>query len=938
MDADAANPSYKVDLNIPAECVTFRIIIKNNVYDLKCKSGLTTKLLNGRIISKEILTTEKKVVFTVEFTPSEAHIFNYLLDRSDLSINELFDAVYAARKFFEEYDITCKSQTSIDKYIASLSSYQRTWTGLTTKPDYNLTIFSNRMLPYFSLECMDWVKANLDTLKGDYPAELLEAKKKHEIANGSSKDDYHEEMSLATRNNNFLEWQVLPLDKYPDMDNLINRIQLLMKIGLKRQAIVMICKLMLSPRECHIVKRPEIWEILMPEMTNKDFDILIKYCMYYALYIMRQEETIMFSQVNTLSRVLFKLEEANKLPSFGGCHIDRNPYIIQLTNDTPLGQCMPFYLHGKRRLNSKQEFQRRFDIATGGAFKGFDLKSINAAVTGSILIPCVHRSPLEDGFEDVEWVRDRETVELKFPYMTDTPVTQEDVAFANYLEYYYPSYVSLTDDDYKKQVLGIGDKLKPNERHVNPNEVLNESLDYEDGTLATTQQFGGIAKASANEEKNYDAEYEAPKKKAAVKSSKVSKVTVSKKLATKKVIKKLNKKVVEEEDEPEPEVVPEEDPEDSGAELDDVQLASHEKPDQEIQEDVEDAAQDADHNDVEDAGAATQEQKSTEQPVEKKEDEVKILDPSSAENKTQRNATEYNQLADIDISITTRDQSVFKERALQLYEVIRKNCQHRGAVHIKEVKTIASVKYKIYGPGISRPMDIFRIPYDPVKMVKKFHVHAVKMFYDGNVTMFRSCVSCLLSGVGENYKWFSCNKVPADVLLKYAQRGITIILNSKEREAVSKYIMSNERWGNVLTKLGINPTKIYCCATAGHPFFRPGMYDCGIRLSLRKFERDSEGLYANTLTVPQHRHVYPYGEVLTHDAKKIYMPDVRLINSILDHIENGDAVVENADENLEDGDNDVCDVNEDGIEDDCNADANELDLPDIGRIDDEDDA
>jgi hypothetical protein len=202
---------------------------------------------------------------------------------------------------------------------------------------------------------------------------------------------------------------------------------------------------MLSPRDCHIIKSPEIYTILDAEYpNNKDFEVLIKYCMYYAMYIMRQEETIMFSNVNIKSRVLFKLDEANKLPIFKTRHIDSNPYIIQLTDDTPLGQTMPFYLHGERRINSKEEFMRRFNIASGGAFKGIDLKAINAAISGSILIPCVHRSPLES-LSGTILDRTRETIECKYPYMIDTPQTPEDIAFANYLEYYYPSYVSYTD-------------------------------------------------------------------------------------------------------------------------------------------------------------------------------------------------------------------------------------------------------------------------------------------------------------------------------------------------------------------------------------------------------------------------------------------------------------------------------------------------------------
>ena len=811
LNVDTINASHSGDLNVPAEYADYRIIVSNNVYNLPCKSSLTTKLLDSKKVIRQVDNELKRFLFITTFSKEEAHIFNYILDRSDLVVNDMFCAILAAYQFFTEYEISCKTVINIDKYINCLGNYKRTWTGLTSKPDYNLTIFTNRTLPYFSLECMDWVKANIDTLKGDYPAELAEARKAKIAGHATVTDDYHEEMRLIQKNNNFLEWQLLPIDKYPNMKTLISQIETLSLLGLKRQALSMICKLMISPRECHIIKCPEIWRIIGDELSNSDFLVLIKYCMFYAMYILKQEETIMFSQINTKSRVLFTLEEARTLPTFNGGHIERSPYMIQLTNDTPIGQTMPFYLQGNRYINSKEEFERRLFIASGGAFKGVDFKNIGAAITGSILLPCAHRSPLEDGFELAEWDRSRKTINVQYPYMIDTPTTTEDIAFANYLEYYYPSYVSLTDEDYKKQVLSA--KMQSNESVVESGE-----LEY-DNSDDIPKIIGGVKVLNDRETKldipvYEDNQPETPKQKIQV-----------------------------------------------------VRVKPQEIPAAALPENA------APNNSV--------------------------LDPDTAENKTQRNATEYNQLADIDISITTSNVSVFKERALALYETIRKNCEHRGAVHIKEIKTIASIKYKVYGPGIPRPMDIFRIPYDPAKMVKKFHVNAVKMYYDGNVTLVRSCVSCLLSGVGETYKWFSCNKIPADVLLKYAQRGFSIVLNTKERDAISKYIMASERWGNMLKTLNIKPKKIYCCVTKNHPFFRPGIYNCGIRLGLRKFERDVENLYTNTLVIEKPKHVYPYGEVLTNDLKNIYMPDISLIPAILDYIDNSSIITDSTDNSID---------------------------------------
>lgn len=756
--------SQNSDLSIPIELSKFHVVLRNNVYPIECRAGLSMRLLSSKHITRTIIEAEHTIAFETVFTESEDYLFNSVLDKADISADELFAALKAADAFFTSYEVSRKTQLSIDQHINGLGKYVTTWLGLTTKPDYNLTLFKNRTLPYFNVENKEWAKANMSSKgKTDYPVEISNPETAVMIKQ-STTNEYDEELKCAQFNNNFAEWGVLPIEAYANMNLIIEKIQTLFKLGLKRQGLSMICRYMLSPQECHIIREPAIWEILDRELVNKHINEIVRYCMFYSMYILRHEETIMFSQVNVKSRVLFKIDQAAKLNSFHLSHIEKSPYIIQLTQDTPLGQCMPMYLSGKRSINTLTEFKRRFNIVTGGAFNGVDFKAYDACITGSILIPCVHKSPLENGFDDVDWNRDRST-KLSHPYMIDTPTTAEDFAFANYLEYYYPSYVSLTDSDFREQVLGA----ESQQQYETPKD--EGDLIYESDTTTIPSNLGGIRTSEA--------------------------------------VKKDNV------------------------------VASP----------------------------------------------VKL---GETENKSQKNATEYNQLADIDVAISTWDHNVFKERVFKLYQEIVNNCKHRGPVYIKEVITIASIKYKIYGPGLPRPMDVFRVPYDFVKMVKKFHVHCVKMFYNGDVTLFRSCVSCLLSGVGESYKWFSCNKVPADVLLKYAQRGFTIILNSKERETISKYVKDNDRWGTMFKMINIEPEKIYCCVTENHPFFRPGLHKCGIRMGLRKFERDNNNLYPNILVVSKPRQVFSYGEVITHDMTKVYPPNVRLINSVLDLIEYGD--------------------------------------------------
>jgi hypothetical protein len=743
--------------NIPIECMGYTIYMKTNIYTFRLKNPLFVKYINKKVITRTINNKLQSLTLKFNISAEEQHIFNNIFDYSDCDIDEITDVLTIANVYFDEYNVSRKTQNTIDKYILNTYKSDNIWKNLTNKPDYNLCIFKKRMLPYYHLECKDWVKANLEAVRENYPPEIM-----RELNSVDSKSDWTDEniLNTVTRNNNFLGWGVLHIDKYPDIQILAKRIILYYNLGLQRQALTLFLKLMLSPKECHIIKIPELWCLFKPHMCNSHIEEIVKYCYYYAMYILRHEETVMFSQVHTKYRVLFSLEEASALPQFHGTHIERNPYILQLTHNTRVSECIPFYVHGKRYINTDREFRRRFSLATGDAFKNVDLAKLRAAITGSILIPCVHKSPLEKDFSDINWVRERINIKTNFPFMVDTPESPEDYAFLNYLEYYYPSYVSLTDKDYKKQV------LQPNTVVITDNDIVHD----EDDVCGNQQSF---------EELTFNASKD-----------------------------------------------------------------------------------------------------------------IKINNTEPSEHKNIRPSVDYNQLADIDISITARDFDVFKNNTILLYDQIKDNCAHRGDVYIKEIKTLSSVKFKIYGPGLPRPMDIFRIPYEPAKMIKKFHVHAVKMYYDNNITMFRSCIACLLSGVGETYKWFSCNKVPIDVLLKYTQRGLSIILNKKERSAISKYLESNDRWGKMLKYLKIPADKIYQCTTESHPFFKPDLYDCGVRMNLRKFTRTCDSLYIGSLVVEYPKTDYPYGVLLIKDNSKQYPPNTQFINDCINYVES-EAVDDN---------------------------------------------
>jgi len=669
----------------------------------------------------DAIISDRLVSDTLHLEPNEQHIFNHLLKFSELQSVDMINLLRAAHRYFVLYEPPMIVVRFIDEYIATFSHGLTTaWSLLTRKTDFNLYQFKHRMLPK-DIENKEWQRIAADAKAEDYPEELTIAEDFDEAMLNTSDAD------PKVTDSNYAALEILHHTDYPNEAELTLFITTCFELGMKRQALTAYLKFLMSPKTCHLVKNAELYKLFTTaqaatpaQATSQVARELVSYASYYALYLLRQEETILYTNVPAWSRVLFTHAQAYNIQSFNHEHIERDPHIQQLTAGYRLSNCCLMYLREPRAINDYQTFTHRFNLATGGAFVGLNLRELNAAVTGSILIPCVHKSPLERGFEEI--------TDFKRRHLVDPA----DQPFLNYLEFYYPGYESLTDEEYTEAVLKPGDLIE------------------------------------------------------------------------------------------------------SASEID-------------YQQD--------------------QDQEQQAEPRFEKENKSAVL-------------VNYNQLADIDVSITTRDHNEFKRRVLIIYNQIVKNCQHRGTIRIKEIKTIASVKYSIFGTGLPRPIEIFRTYCDPIRMVKKFHVHAVKMFYDGELTLFRACVASLLSGVGDSYKWFSCNKVPADVLLKYAQRGISVILNKSERRAVSTYMASSKRWSTTTDAKDADHFGLF---NIGHPFYTP--INSGIRLGLRQFNRLKPFLPMTGKLPVSQPEKKSESMIKIKTSQCIYQPDVASVLRVIEQVQ-----------------------------------------------------
>ena len=211
------------------------------------------------------------------------------------------------------------------------------------------------------------------------------------------------------------------------------------------------------------------------------------------------------------------------------------------------------------------------------------------------------------------------------------------------------------------------------------------------------------------------------------------------------------------------------------------------------------------------------------------------VDPNDFEGFVHRSKlyypTEGEMASDIDLAISRKGYKEFIRVANEIIEIMNRNMESKGGKFtVVEDCTSSGVRFHLSHPVMKRKIEIFRTPSSLTKLVSGFHVPCVRMKYDfHDFKLTRGCVASLVTGVNENFNWFSSNKVPADVVLKYAQRGFSTILNVKELDCISEYMQISERW-----KYGFYSVReITGSFTCDNPFFRVDAIPRGVRLGLK---------------------------------------------------------------------------------------------------------
>ncbi|MCW5950990.1 MAG: hypothetical protein KIT69_01845 [Propionibacteriaceae bacterium] len=165
---------------------------------------------------------------------------------------------------------------------------------------------------------------------------------------------------------------------------------------------------------------------------------------------------------------------------------------------------------------------------------------------------------------------------------------------------------------------------------------------------------------------------------------------------------------------------------------------------------------------------------------------------------------------DIDLAIKSENDEAFMYKAYQIYSDVLKTIpsDQQEEVKLDRVQTKSKFKYVIYGKPIKRNIEMFCIyNKDPTALVAGFHLPCVRAYFDGNnIWAVPSFIIAAKTGLCIDYKWFSCNKRPIDIFLKYYNRGFIPILNPDELKFMRESLNEKDKY---LVDLPVQKVGVY---------------------------------------------------------------------------------------------------------------------------------
>ena len=117
------------------------------------------------------------------------------------------------------------------------------------------------------------------------------------------------------------------------------------------------------------------------------------------------------------------------------------------------------------------------------------------------------------------------------------------------------------------------------------------------------------------------------------------------------------------------------------------------------------------------------------------------------------------------------------------------------------LKISENIKFKIRSPHMTHSIEAFRTRYDDFfSCVSRFHLPCVRGYYNGdNVYLLPSCITALMTFTNIDYKYFAGIRDPIDIIDKYRMRGFGTMINDQEKNHVTEYNSSTNRWKGLFT-------------------------------------------------------------------------------------------------------------------------------------------
>jgi len=196
-------------------------------------------------------------------------------------------------------------------------------------------------------------------------------------------------------------------------------------------------------------------------------------------------------------------------------------------------------------------------------------------------------------------------------------------------------------------------------------------------------------------------------------------------------------------------------------------------------------------------------------------------------------------------------------------------------------------KYKIVSPHLHYPFELFMAKYDDFfATVHNFHLPCVRAYYNGNnVYMTPSCISAHLTCMNLDYKYFTGNSSPIEIINKYRMRGFGTWLNEDEKIVYLKYTSEKPFWQNLYN---IN-LKAMCTIRSSlgtldlnHKLFFPRLYNLEDFHESGQLVDINKGYFQNNLT--NHKITFRSEYFNEIDESFNNSPNVTIIN-IIHHLE-----------------------------------------------------